>query len=385
MILSVVIVSYQVKFFLEQCLCSLKKALDGNEELRGQAEVLIFDNASKDGTVEFLRSLYPDFQFISNTGNRGFAQANNQAIRICQGEFVLFLNPDTILAEDSLSACLGFFAQHRDAGALGVHMVDGRGRYLKESKRGFPDPAASFFKMTGFIHLFTRSKLFSAYYQGHLDPQVSHPVDVLSGAFMMVKKAVIDQVGGFDEQFFMYGEDIDLSWRIRQAGFINYYFSGTSIIHFKGGSTKKDLRYVKMFYTAMDLFMRKHFRQTRSRAQIFLIRSGMRMHQVLAFLQIPFHSSSPKHRTPDPVFIKGSPDTCFLWRQKLEALGIPITEKQTAGVEIIYLEGSDLSWKSIIAEVFSNKVRYRYRFHGSGTHAAVGSDSAGDPGKFLVL
>ncbi len=385
MILSVVIVSYQVKFFLEQCLSSLKKALDGNEQLRSQSEVLIVDNASRDGTVEFLQTIYPGFQFICNTDNRGFAQANNQALRICQGEFVLFLNPDTILAEDSLSACLTFFAHHRDAGALGVHMVDGRGRYLKESKRGFPNPVASFFKMTGFIHLFPRSKLFSAYYQGHLDPKSSHPVDVLSGAFMMVKKAVIDQVGGFDEQFFMYAEDIDLSWRIRKAGFTNYYFSETSIIHFKGGSTKKDFRYVKMFYTAMDQFMKKHFVKTRSGAQMFLIRSGMRMHQVLAFLQIPFHSSSPQSRAPVPVFIKGNPDSSFLFRQKLETMGIPMTEKESAGVEIIYLEGSGLSWKSIIAEMIRNKVRYRYRFHGSGTHAAVGSDSAGDPGKFLVL
>jgi N-acetylglucosaminyl-diphospho-decaprenol L-rhamnosyltransferase len=385
MILSVVIVSYEVKFFLEQCLSSLQKAVDGSIELSGRTEVFIMDNASVDGTVDFLQPLFPDFRFIRNTRNLGFAKANNQAIPHCHGKFILFLNPDTIISEDSLQDCISFFGHHPEAGALGVHMVDGRGVYLKESKRGFPSPMASFYKMTGLIRLFPRSKIFSAYYQGHLDPRSSHPVEVLSGAFMMVRKSVLDITGGFDERFFMYAEDIDLSWRIREAGFVNYYFSGTSIIHFKGESTRKDSRYIKMFYTAMDQFIKKHFTRNLSVIQRSLILSGMRFHQLFAFFRIPFQPSKPNAGLPVAACIKGDRDSSLVWRQKLAGLGIPVVEKQSAGMEIIYLEGPALSWKSIISEVAKNNTLYRYRFHGSQTHAAIASHSGGDPGKFLIL
>jgi N-acetylglucosaminyl-diphospho-decaprenol L-rhamnosyltransferase len=386
MILSVVIVSYQVKFFLEQCLSSVKKAMDDHPELRGQSEVFVVDNASFDGTVEFLAPLFPDFHFIRNQENKGFARANNQAIPLCQGEFILFLNPDTLLAEDSLMACISFFGLHPDMGALGVQMVDGRGEYLKESKRGFPHPAASFFKMTGLIRLFPRSKIVSAYYQGHLDSGESHPVDILSGAFMMVRKKVLDITGGFDEQFFMYGEDIDLSWRIREAGFLNYYFSGTTIVHFKGESTRKDIRYVRMFYSAMDLFIRKHFAKQHSGMQLFLIASGMRFHQFLAFFGMPFHSSKGIPSNPPPsVFLKGDPDSISVFRQKLLGWGIPVSEVPSKGTEVIFLQGPTLSWKSIIAELVKNKSRHGYRFHGFLTHAAVAGYSEGSRVKFLVL
>ena len=188
MILSVVIVSYNVKFFLEQCLSSLKKAVEGSSLLQGQTEVFIVDNASSDGSCDFLEPLFPVFHFIRNKENNGFAKANNQVLSDCSGEFILFLNPDTILAEDSLDICISFFKNKPDAGALGVHMIDGTGLYLKESKRGFPSPVVSFYKMSGLTHLFPRSKVFSAYYMGHLDEKVAHVVDVLSGAFMMVRK-----------------------------------------------------------------------------------------------------------------------------------------------------------------------------------------------------
>ena len=188
MILSVVIVSYNVKYFLEQCLSSLKKAIVGISRTDWSTEVFIIDNASTDGTPDFLEPLFPHFHFIRNQENIGFAKANNLVIPLCNGELILFLNPDTILAEDSLDVCIDFFEDHTEAGAVGVRMVDGTGRFLKESKRGFPYPSASFFKMTGLARLFPRSKIFSSYYMGHLDEDHVQAVNVLSGAFMMIRK-----------------------------------------------------------------------------------------------------------------------------------------------------------------------------------------------------
>ncbi len=292
MILSVVIVSYNVKFFLEQCLCSLKKAVEGSPLANGQTEVFIVDNASSDGSLEFLIPLFPSYHFIRNNENMGFAKANNQAAFQCSGEYILFLNPDTILAENSLELCLSFFKSQQDAGAIGLHMIDGSGNYLKESKRGFPTPRASFFKVIGLAGLFPRSKFFSGYYMGYLHEDSTHAVDVISGAFMMIKKAVFDITGGFDEQFFMYAEDIDLSFRIRQAGYQNFYLSNTTIIHFKGESTRKDFHYVKIFHDAMELFMKKHFSVSMSSLRLYFLKAGVRLSRTISYLQSAFKKAT---------------------------------------------------------------------------------------------
>jgi N-acetylglucosaminyl-diphospho-decaprenol L-rhamnosyltransferase len=386
MILSVVIVSYNVKFFLEQCLSSLKKAVDGSAELRGHAEVFVVDNASVDGSLAFLTPLYPAFRFIQNKDNAGFARANNQVLPLCTGEFILFLNPDTILAEDSLDCCLSFFRVHPEAGALGVHMVDGGGRYLKESKRGFPDPITSFYKMAGLTRLFPRSKTFSSYYLGHLDEKESHAVDILSGAFMMIKRSTLDKTGGFDEQFFMYAEDIDLSYRISQSGLQNYYLSATTIIHFKGESTRKDFRYNKMFYSSMTLFMKKHFRGTRSLFHLFSLIMAVKLHQALAY----FFMLTSKKQDAFPVtglnvLIKGEPADQEKWKRKLAEENIPVAGNETPYEKIIFCEGPHLSWKTIIEEITNHSDRMIFNFHGSGTHAAVGSYSGRCQGEVLEL
>jgi GT2 family glycosyltransferase len=385
MILSVVVVSYNVKFFLEQCLSSLKKAVHGSDSLNNQIEVFIIDNASEDGSLEFLAPLFPEFQFFQNKVNKGFARANNQALSLCKGEFVLFLNPDTILAEDCLSICVSFFRATPDAGALGVKMVDGAGRFLKESKRGFPGPGASFYRMSGLARLFPRSKIFSAYYMGHLHEESSHEVDVLSGAFMMVKKSVLDKTGGFDERFFMYAEDIDLSYRIYNSGFKNYYLPGTTIIHFKGESTRKDFRYIKMFYTAMELFAKKHTKVAGSSIQLFILTLGMRMHRALAYASLPFKKSEENSKKKLVFFIKGESVIQKKWTVKLTGKNIPVTKNENNGEEIIFCEGRDLSWKMIIEIISINPGRRIYSFHGSGTHAAVGSFSNNEQGEVIEL
>jgi len=252
---TIIIVNYNVRHFLEQCLCSVRKA-----SLRVPAEVIVVDNASTDGSRDWLEPRFPDVRFIWNDVNVGFAKANNQALALAKGDYVLFLNPDTILPENALESCVAFMEGNPEAGALGVRMLDGSGSFLPESKRAFPSPLTSFFKLSGLSSMFPRSSLFARYHLGHLDPMKDHSVEVLAGAFMFIKKQVLDITGGFDEIFFMYGEDIDLSYRILQAGYRNHYVAEPAIIHFKGESTKKgSMNYVKLFYQAMYLFVRKHY------------------------------------------------------------------------------------------------------------------------------
>ena len=253
-LLSIIIVSYNVKYFLEQCLCSVQKAIAGIH-----AEVIVIDNNSTDESVAYLQHKFSWVRFAGNSLNTGYAKANNQGWRMAGGDMVLFLNPDTILREDCLQKSVAALGQDPRRGALGIHMLDGSGRFLPESKRGFPSPAASLFKLLGLIKIFPHSKTIAGYYQGHLPEKEDNEVDVLSGAYMMVKKAVLEQTGGFDEQFYMYGEDIDLSYRIQQAGYTNYYLAGSSILHFKGESTKKNFAYTRLFYKAMVIFVQKHY------------------------------------------------------------------------------------------------------------------------------
>lgn len=254
--LSVIIVSYNVKYFLEQCLCSVRSAI---RESRLQAEVLVIDNVSSDGTIEYLSPLFPEMQFITNESNEGFAKANNRALRQAKGDFILFLNPDTLISADTLLYCLRFFDTQPLAGAVGVKMLDGSGRYLPESKRGFPTPWVSFCKMSGLTRIFPHSALFSRYYLGNLNENSLQQVDALAGAFMLIRKETLEKTGGFDERFFMYAEDIDLSYRIIQAGYQNFYIPDAPIIHFKGESTQKDRDYVNRFYGAMLQFVDKHY------------------------------------------------------------------------------------------------------------------------------
>lgn len=252
---SVIIVNYNVKYFLEQCLFSVRAALK-----QADGEVIVVDNASSDGSREYLEPRFPEVRFIWNRENLGFARANNLALEQSRGNHILFLNPDTIIGEDALASGVAFMEAHPEAGAIGVRMIDGSGNFLKESKRAYPSLWTSFSKLTGLAGLFPHSRVFASYHLGHLDPLQNHEVDVLAGAYMWVRREAIQQVGSFDERFFMYGEDIDLSYRLQAAGWKNYYVADTTVIHFKGESTKKgSLNYVRMFYKAMAIFVEKHY------------------------------------------------------------------------------------------------------------------------------
>lgn len=252
--LSVVIVNYNVRYYLEQCLLSVERALTGIS-----AEVFVVDNNSTDGSVEYLRPKFPWVTYIENDKNIGFSKANNQAIRKSRGEYVLLLNPDTFVGESALKDCVDFMDKTPEAGMCGVRMLKIDGGFAPESRRGVPTPFTSFCKMSGLCTLFPKSRTFGKYYMQYLDVNDVNQIDIISGAFMFIRKSALDKIGLLDETFFMYGEDVDLSYRSLMGGFKNYYVP-TPILHYKGESTKKaSFGYINAFHKAMIIFFRKHF------------------------------------------------------------------------------------------------------------------------------
>lgn len=287
MTLSVIIVNYNVKYFLKQCLTSVygseRRLADGSDL---ELDVWIVDNDSVDGSVEMVRQDFPEVHVIANKENVGFARANNQALARCTGERLLLLNPDTIVEHDTFVQCVDFMREHDDCGGLCVKMIDGHGRYLKESKRGFPSPEASFYKISGLIHLFPHNKRFAAYYMGHLSEDEVNEIEIMPGAFLMFTREVYEKIGGLDESYFMYGEDIDFSWRIRLAGWKNYYFPTTHIIHYKGESTRKgSMNYVYTFYNAMSIFVRRYFSGRNARLFNALLHTAIWLRATVAWLK----------------------------------------------------------------------------------------------------
>ena len=276
--LSIVIVNYNVKHFLEQVLLSVDAA---RQQL--EIEVWVVDNNSVDESMEMVEEKFPWVKTILNKENVGFSRANNQAIEESTSPYVLLLNPDTVIQEDTLTKCVEYMDQQPEVGGLGVRMIDGKGKFLPESKRGLPTPKAAFYKMTGLASVFPQSKEFGRYHMKYLPEFETNEVDVLAGAFMMLRKETLDKIGLLDEQFFMYGEDIDLSYRITLGGYKNVYYPETTIIHYKGESTKKrSVNYVKVFYNAMVLFAKKHYPSKRAGQFAFWIQLAIYFRAFLA-------------------------------------------------------------------------------------------------------
>lgn len=253
--LTVVIVNYNVKYYLAQCLQSLQKSLKGIE-----SEVVVIDNHSHDGSVKFLRQHFPWVRVVASQHNLGFARANNAVIRMCHSDYVLLLNPDTIVAERTIADSLLWMDAHSDAGALGVRMLTVSGDSAKESRRGLPTPLTAFYKMTGLCDRFPLHHKLGHYYMGYLPWDEPAQIEIVSGAYCMLRSEALDKVGLLDESFFMYGEDIDLSYRVLKGGYHNYYIPSL-ILHYKGESThKSSFNYVHVFYEAMLIFFRKHYK-----------------------------------------------------------------------------------------------------------------------------
>jgi GT2 family glycosyltransferase len=265
--LSVIIVSYNVRYFLEQCLRSVRNASENID-----CEIFVVDNNSADGSCSMVSTEFPEVRLIMNNDNRGFSAANNQALKLAAGRFILLLNPDTIVEENTFKKCITFMDSHPDAGAAGVRMINGKGRLLPESKRSLPTPKTAFFKIVGLSFIFPKSRLFNSYYLGHLDDLQTSQADIISGAFMFLRGEAVSRTGLFDEDYFMYGEDIDYSYRLKKAGFNNYYYPEIKIIHYKGESAKKEnLNVLINFYKAMRIFVRKHYTDGSLKPFVFLI------------------------------------------------------------------------------------------------------------------
>lgn len=279
--LSIIIVSYNVKFYLAQCLDSVKRALEGLD-----AEVIVVDNHSHDGTSEEIHKFYPWVKFVGLSHNLGFSKANNIAIRECKGRYVLLLNPDTIVGEHVLKDALTFMDGHPQAGGVGVRMLKIDGSDALESRRGIPTPMTAFWKMSGLCRRFPTSHRFARYYMGWLSWDQPSQIQIMSGAFCLMRHKMLDEVGLLDEDFFMYGEDIDLSYRILKDGWQNWYLP-LRILHYKGESTQKSsFRYVHVFYEAMLIFFRKH---SKHYSRIIVLPVQLAIYLKAAFTMIGLH------------------------------------------------------------------------------------------------
>jgi GT2 family glycosyltransferase len=253
--LSVIILNYNVRYFLELCVLSVESALQNID-----SEIIVVDNNSSDESCEMMKSRFPNIKLIQNNQNLGFPKGNNIGVAQAKGDYICILNPDTVVAEDAFEKVLVFAKKQNDLGIVGVKLIDGTGNFLPESKRGIPTPWVAFTKITGLYKLFPKSKLFNKYYAQYLSENQTGEVEILVGAFMFLKKELYDEVGGFDEDCFMYSDDIDLSYRMLQKGKTNYYYHETTVIHYKGESTIKDGTYMKRFQEAMEFFYKKHFK-----------------------------------------------------------------------------------------------------------------------------
>ena len=330
--LSVIIVNYNVRYFLAHCLASVSDAIYGME-----AEVIVVDNCSCDGSLDYLKEKFPAVHFIANTENTGFAKANNLALAQASGDFVLYLNPDTLVSDSAIKRCLAFFESNDEVGALGVKMVDGSGRFLPESKRAFPSPLVSFYKLCGLTKLFPASRHFGKYSLGYLNENLIHEVEVLAGAFMMARTELLRASKGFDERYFMYGEDIDLSYCLQKTGYKNYYLGNVSIIHFKGESAQKgSVNHLKNFYTAMILFVDKYYKGWTGMIYRGFLKTAIAGRYMMSVIGSLRKSAGRKLASAAP------PDLSSY--SSIELLGDPASAKQAGQIWEKYAPGSSIHY-----------------------------------------
>lgn len=385
---SVIIVSYSVKYFLEQCLYALHKSLANI-----QAEVFVVDNNSSDNSIAYLSPKFSNVHFIQNKNNKGFGKACNQPLAVAKGKYILFLNPDTIVAEDTIQKCIQFFDKHKDAGAIGCKMIDGSGSFLPESKRSFPSVSASFYKLSGISSLFPSSKKFNQYALGYLDENEDHEVDVLCGAFMMVKKEALEKTGGFDEDFFMYGEDIDLCYRIKQHGYKIYYTASTTIIHFKGESSKQNKsKYLNAFYDAMRIFVNKHYTNSYTGLFSFLLKMAIAARAVVSALLLPYYAVKKSFtKKITTALLVNAQSLSQVRMNEIQSLYsdikmLPSQQLQsTSNAVVVFCIDDMLTYKQAIAALQSSLKNTSCKWHAVQSDSIVGSDNKNDYGETLFL
>ncbi|MAP54746.1 glycosyltransferase family 2 protein [Altibacter sp.] len=368
---SVIILNYNVRYFLEQCIRSVERALGSIE-----GEIIVIDNNSSDDSCAMVKQRFPHVILIENTENVGFSKANNQAVAVAQGEYICILNPDTAVAEDTFINSLHYSENTTNIGALGVYLMDGTGHFLPESKRNVPTPTASLLKLFG---------IGSRYYAKHLSEEEKGRAAILVGAYMFVKRSIYNEVGGFDEDYFMYGEDIDLSYKIEKAGYENHYLGTTEVLHYKGESTQRDEVYYDRFYGAMQIFYKKHFKP--NPLYNFLMNLGVGVFKRT-------RRSNGKRRSsmqPDRAYV--FTENLYLLKGLSEKLDLPlksaskaIFQEENFSNSMLIFDAEYMQYSQIfgIMKRFKNN-NNQFRIHPPKSQFIIGSDQSDEKGSVIVF
>lgn len=352
-----------MRYFLELCIKSVQAAI---AEL--DAEIIVVDNQSSDDSCLMVKQLFPEVILIENQKNFGFSKGNNIGVAKAKGEYLCILNPDTVVAEDTFAKILAYLKDHIKIGILGCPLIDGRGQFLPESKRNIPSPLVSIKKILGFSN---------TYYANHLSPTDTGKVDILVGAFMVFRKEIYHEVEGFDEDYFMYGEDIDLSYKVLKAGYENIYFGETTILHYKGESTLKDKAYAQRFHGAMQIFYNKHFKST----PVFdvLVWFGIKLSRFL------FRNPAPRvQKVSSYQVLTKSLD--FNTQLPFKTTTVQSLAEAAAQSQIV-LDGNSIDYKSIV-ECMMNSDKdkeFTFRILPRNSKFIIGSDSGEQQGEVVLI
>lgn len=378
--LSVIILNYNVRYFLEQCVASVQEALKNID-----SEIIVVDNYSQDDSCEMIKSRFPSVKLIKNNSNLGFPKGNNIGVAQANGKYICILNPDTVVAEDTFEKILAFAEKQNNLGIVGCKLIDGSGNLLPESKRGIPTPFVALTKIFGLYKLFPNWKLFNRYYAQHLSENETGKVEILVGAFMIMKRDLYNEIGGFDENCFMYSDDIDLSFMALKSGKNNFYFHETSVIHYKGESTVKDGLYMKRFREAMQFFYNKHYKN--SVEFVFFIEIG-----ALFFSLIKKNQGNIKPIEVDNYILISEDENLknklekqlnkkLIWETKLDSNALFSHRNNSKKQTEILLDNASFSFKSIIffLEIHKNQ-GFTFKIIPKNTLFMIGSNNSNDKG-----
>lgn len=376
--LSVIILNYNVRYFLGQCVLSVQKALEGID-----GEIIVIDNNSSDDSCEMMQQLFPNVKLIENKENLGFPKGNNIGVAQARGEYICILNPDTVVAEDTFIKILDTKNWQPNTGIIGCKLIDGTGKFLPESKRGVPTPWVAFTKIFG---LYKISNVFGKYYAQHLTENQSGKVDILVGAFMVMKRELYNEIGGFDENCFMYSDDIDLSYMVLKKGKSNYYYHETTVIHYKGESTIRDEKYMKRFQEAMNFFYSKHYKKS----YVFDVFMKIGVF-VFSFIKM-FQGKTTNKKSPQIYILvsdsSSSDELVNKLKKNLNANVICKSETETyidRRVEFI-IDLNSISYKKAISLMELNKCKnFTFKFLNQNSSYLIGSNNSIDRGEIIRL
>lgn len=373
--LSVIILNYNVRFFLEQCVASVQEALTNID-----SEIIVVDNNSSDDSCEMIKMRFPNVNLILNNSNLGFPKGNNIGVAVANGDYICILNPDTVVAADTFEKILAFAEKQENLGIVGCKLIDGSGNFLPESKRGIPTPFVALTKIFGLYKLFPNWGLFNRYYAQHMSENETGKVAILVGAFMVMKRDLYNEIGGFDENCFMYSDDIDLSYLVLKTGKFNYYFHDTSVIHYKGESTVRDETYMKRFQEAMQFFYNKHFKKS----LFFDV-----MMQVGSFVFSLFKKNQQKNKqqTIDEYVVFSKAELDLKLSKKITYLSDlnQFKNQSKKNIEIIF-DITAFSFTEIITFMQSNRSQnLSFKNYISSSNYLIGSNNSNDRGQIILL